>query len=346
MSDARSINAILIGIGNMGKVAAKCMLDHQINIAAVVDIDKELIGKDIGTILDTKKTGIIVEDNLDHVLENHSADIAIVATETAVDDISEIVEKCVRKGMNVGTTSEEAFYPWQTAKDSALRLDKLAKENNVSIFGSGIQDVFYLNICQVLAGACNDIKSIDCYNFLPLDDMGAVVAEEMFLGKTKEEYDRSIEESGGVNPLAEDTLTTAYAVAASLGLHVTNDYMECKAIVGDKPVYYRGMDITIPEGRMIGIDSIAGVNTEECVKIEIVFCYKMTEKETETPLIEWKITGDPELRLVVDNIKGEITTSSTLVNRIPDIIAAAPGFQTFLDMPKPHCTIGTMKIKD
>lgn len=344
MSEMKKIRAIAVGIGNMGKVAVRSMLDHEVEIVGAVDINEELLGLDVGEVACGRKTGVMIENDLDTVLERVTADVAIVATETAVDDIAEIVEKCVRKKINVGTTSEEAFYPWQTAKESALRLDALAREYGVCVFASGIQDVFYLNLCQVLTGACDRVSAIDCYNFLPLDDMGAVVADEMFLGKTKEEYDRAIEENGGSNPLAEDTLTTAYAVAASLGLHVTDDYMKCEAIVGDQPVYYRGMDITIPAGRMIGIDSIAGVHTAEGVKIEIVFCYKMTEKETETPLIEWKVTGDPDLRLVVDNIKGEVTTSYTLVNRIPDMIAAEPGFHTFLDMPKPHCTIGPMSL--
>ena len=344
MSEMKKIRAIAIGIGNMGKVAVRCMLDHDIDIVGAVDINEALIGLDVGEVACDRRIDVKIERDLDAVLDRVSADVAIVATETAMEDIAEIVEKCVRKKIHVGTTAEEAFYPWQTAKDCASRLDALAREYGVTIFASGIQDVFYLNLCQLLTGACNQVHAIDCYNFLPLDDMGAVVAEEMFLGKTKEEYDHAIEESGGSNPLAEDTLTTAYAVAASLNLHVVDNYMKCEAIVGSQPVYYRGMDITIPAGKMIGIDSIAGVYTAEGVKIEIVFCYKLTEKETETPLIEWKVSGDPDLRLVVDNIKGEVTTSSTLVNRIPDMIAAEPGFQTFLDMPKPHCTIGSMGL--
>lgn len=337
-----TIKGIVIGIGNMGTVAVRCMLSHDIEIVGAVDINEELIGRDVAEVSGCKPIGVYIKPDLDEVLSETKADIAIIATETAVEDIAPIVEKCIRKGINVGTTSEEAFYPWQTAYEKAKELDLLAKEYGVTIMGSGIQDVFYMNLAQVLTGACNDISRIDCYNFLPLDDMGAVVAEEMFLGETKESYDRSLEECGGVNPLAEDTLTTAFALAASMKLNVTNTYMECRAIVGNEPVYYRGMDTIIPENKMIGIDSVAGVETEEGVQIEIVFCYKLTENESETPLIEWKVTGDPDLRLVVDNIKGEVTTSSTLVNRIVDIIESEPGFMTFMDMPKPHCTIGSM----
>ncbi len=336
------IRGIVIGVGNMGKVAVRCMIDHGIEIVGAVDTDERILGKDVAEYIGYPAIGVEISGNLDQVLGSSEADVAVVATETAVDDIYGILEKCIRKGVNVATTSEEAFYPWKTAEESALKLDRLAKEHGVTVYGSGIQDVFYLNLCQVLTGACNDVKRIDCYNFLPLDDMGAVVAEEMFLGKTKAEYEKSVEESGGSNPLAEDTLTTACAVAASMNLDVTDTYMQCKAITGSGPVYHRGTGRTIQAGKVIGVDSIAGVKTAQGVEVEIVFCYKVTERETETPLIEWRVTGDPDLRLVVDDIKGEVTTSATLVNRIPDVLASEPGFQTFMTMPKPHCTIGTM----
>lgn len=341
----RTVKVIAIGIGNMGKVAVQCMLDHGAEIVAAVDTDASLEGKDVAEISDRKPIGIKIEKNLDEVLERVKADIAIVATQTAVDEIYEIVEKCVTHKLAVGTTSEEAFYPWQTAKESARKLDKLARENNVAVYASGIQDVFYLNLCQIMAGACNRISSVKCYNFLPLDDMGETVAEEMFLGRSEAEYQKFLEDSGGVNPLAEDTLTTAYAAAAGLGLHPVSDSMTCEPIIGQQPVYSRGIDRTIPEGTMIGIDSKAGVVTKEGVAIEIVFCYKVTEKESETPLIEWTITGEPSLRVVVDDIKGEVTTSATLVNRIPDILKAEPGFRTFMDMPKPAYCSGVMQYE-
>ncbi len=331
----RKIKGIVIGVGNMGKVAVRCMLDHDIELVGAVDTDENIIGMNAAEISGSdKKCDIVITGSLDELLESIEADIAVIATETAVDDIALEVEKCIMKGINVATTSEESYYPWNTTAESAKKLDDLAKKHGVSIYGTGIQDVFYNNLSSVLAGACNRIDSIRCFNFLPLDDMGKVVAEEMFLGRQEQEYYNELEKNGGTNPLAEDTLTTAYAVAASMGLEVIGDEMKCVPIVADKPMYYRGMDITIPAGTIIGIDSVAGVTSKEGIPIKVVFSYKISD-EGETPLIEWTVEGDPSLRLVVDNIKGEVTTCSTLVNRIPDVINAEPGFRTFLDLDKP-----------
>ena len=48
---------------------------------------------------------------------------------------------------------EEAFFPMNSNPNLTEKIDKLAKENNCTITGSGYQDAFWGNLITTLVGA-------------------------------------------------------------------------------------------------------------------------------------------------------------------------------------------------
>lgn len=79
------------------------------------------------------------------VFKNCDADLAIVTTVSYVKDFAEQLEIPLTYGVNVITISEEALYLWTTSVAETNRLDKIAKDNNVSITGTGMQDIYWVN---------------------------------------------------------------------------------------------------------------------------------------------------------------------------------------------------------
>ena len=56
----------------------------------------------------------------------------------------------------------------------------------------------------------------------------------------------------------------------------------------------------------------------------------------EADINDWTVTGEPELHLSNPAVPTGVTTVTQLVNRIPDVINAPPGFVTIEKLPRPR----------
>ena len=86
---------------------------------------------------------------------------------------------------------------------------------------------------------------------------------------------------------------------------------------------------------MIGFTDVDTVVTSQ----GITLTFEMTGRlylEGEADVNDWTITGEPELRLSNPAVPTGMTTCTQLVNRIPDVINAPPGFVTVEKLPRPR----------
>ena len=202
------------------------------------------------------------------------------------------------------------------------------KPDFIALLGSPVPAVIGMD----LAGTCNHIESIDFTNKLPLEGMGAGVAEEFCMnwdpGKFRAEMaDKDL----SADPSVGGPLLELYVNADILGLHVKNVNITLNPLIASEDMPMPQWNMTIEKGNMLGQSFDIEMTTEEGVLCTTSMIIKVLE-EGEKPGTSWTIKGEPNLHLDLGDICGEITTSAISVNRIPDVIAARPGIVTLKDV--------------
>ena len=122
------IRVVQYGCGKMGRVILRYLLDKGAEVVGAIDVDDNIVDKDIGEIAGLKRTtGVKVRRDADTVLDNCAPDIAILTLQSYLPDMHKAILECVTRGINVITTAEEALYPWTTSPTITNQLDALAK---------------------------------------------------------------------------------------------------------------------------------------------------------------------------------------------------------------------------
>ncbi len=340
------IKVLQIGCGKMGKYTMEYVYEHGASIVGAVDINKDVIGLDIGVIMNRDVKNVIVEpvDNLKELIDKTKPDIAIIATMSLLDDIRNEARICLTKGVNVITTCEEALFASNSNPNLWRELDILAKANGVTITGSGYQDVFWGNIVATLAGTTNQIAKIKGSSSYNVEDYGIALADAHGVGLTIEEFDDKIALVNRMNEEERKILiesgefvpsymwNTVGWLADKLDLHITKMSQECLPLISDEELQSNTLNMTISSGKVIGMTALVVADTEEGTIIEAECIGKVYSPE-EVDTNEWTIIGEPETTITVKQPATVELTCANIVNRIPDVINADPGFVFTSKMP-------------
>ena len=106
------IKVLQIGCGKMSKYSMRYVYEKGAEIVGAFDISEHVIGKDIGTLMETEEKGVKVQNlaDLAEFLKENRADIAIVTTRSLIEELRDVVLTLVNGKVNVVTTCEEAFF--------------------------------------------------------------------------------------------------------------------------------------------------------------------------------------------------------------------------------------------
>ncbi len=334
------IRAIVFGVGAMGSILTRLLLDKGVEIVGAIGRSPEKVGQDLGDVAGLGyDLGVKIESDPEPVLTK-GADIAVVSVSSYLTAMRDHFAVCLKHGVNVVTIEEETIYPWTTAPELASELDALAKANNVTLAASGAQDVFWLHLVATLLGAAHRVEAVEGHCSWNVDDYGPEVASHVRVGDTVKVFQNHIAEKGWPEFVARQTLE---ALVAKLGLSVATISSQVEPIEAVVPTFCRSLDRVIPCGHLLGTVDTTEIQTTEGPR----FKFSMEGRvyfEGEADTNYWHVKGEPELDLRNDRSSYRFTTCTSVINRIPDVITAEPGLVSLDRLGSPSYKHGVLGV--
>ncbi len=325
------IRVIHYGLGPIGLETARLVSKkYNLEIVGAVDISKDMLGQDLGKILDTKDMGVIVTDNAGKLFSDVKADIVVHTAGSRIKNIFPQLEEIVEAGLDLVSSSEELLFPSAENAYLSTKIDKKAREKGVTVLGTGVNPGFIMDVLPLhLTSVCQNVKSIRVERIVDAGTRRYPLQKKVGAGLTPEEFRGKVSQKllGHVG-LVESLLFIAHY------LGITFDKIEetIDPVVADNPVKTAYFDLK--SGDVLGIKHIVnGIKgNETLINLDLRMYIGADD-----PHDAIYISGNPNVRLRINGgIAGDQATTAILVNSIPGVINANPGLLTVKDLPTPH----------
>lgn len=160
----KKVNVVIWGFGAMGRGMAEMLLSKKgVIISGVCDLHPDLVGKSIFNALECEQNDhpeVILTDDIDSLLNKETCDVVLLATDSFTKKAFTKMVKVMEQGINVISTAEEMACTQAQEPELAKELDKVAKANNVTVLGTGINPGFIMDLLVVASKLQKVIKIV------------------------------------------------------------------------------------------------------------------------------------------------------------------------------------------
>ena len=327
MAGSDVIRVVVIGLGTVGKAAIRlCAMRPWLDVVGVVG---RSVGATTGEELGLRE-GVLVTYDLEHVLGEVEADVALIATRPTIGEVIDDVERCLRHGVHVICTSEELAYPPRAAKD---RLDGIAREHGVVVAATGINPGFVFDALPLaVSGAAWDVERITVSRTLDASVFGPTIHRSLGVGYLPEEFTEAL--AAGTIRGHIGFAESAAVIAGAMGLSVERFEERVEPVFTETT--YELRQHRIEAGRSAGVTQQAhawvGGREEPWLQFDLSLHVDPAAVGWVTAdriLVEGENTIDVSISPGTQAVR---TTAARLVNTIREVLAAPPGFRQAADL--------------
>ena len=339
-----NVKVIIWGLGAMGSGMAEMLLKKKgVEIVGAVGRGSK-VGKSMYDFLSVERgeRPDVIIGTPEDVITEKAADVVLCCTDSFTKVAFDRLKFVLEKKINVVSSAEEMSYPQAQSPELAKEIDRIAKENGVSILGTGINPGLIMDLLVVImTGGCEGVEHIVSRRVNSLSPFGPAVMEEQGIGITEEEFRKGVETgklSGhvgfheSINMIADAIGWKVDKVTQSMEPIVTN--------VDRKSPYGFAKAGNVAGCAMKGYGYIDGD-----LKIEMDHPQQIEPEQVGVQTGDYVIIkGTPNINMLNSpEVPGGIGTIAMCVNMIPHVINARPGLHTMIDLPVPRAIMGDMR---
>jgi hypothetical protein len=346
-----TIRVALIGTGNCGSLALKQLVtDARFDLTGVWVSSEAKVGKDAGELAGLDVTaGVAATNDLDAIIAGKPDCVVYCAMgDTRLPDAMADVMRILTAGIDVvGSGLGVLQYPWGVIPDKYIeRVENAAREGDSTVFMTGVDPGFATDLLPfALASTCQSIEQVRTMEIADYASYDGVTVMFDVMGFGKEVGDLPMLYQPGILSIAWGTAIRQ--MAAGLGIEVD----EIKDSVEQEPAP-EDFDVavgTIKKGTVAAVR----FQIEGMVKGKPVIVVEHVTRLRPDLRPDWaqpaqdggsyrvEITGEPSYTMDIcptsrngdHNYAAILAAAGRIVNAIPDVVAAAPGIRTTLDMP-------------
>ncbi|OAN37575.1 diacylglycerol kinase [Mycolicibacterium iranicum] len=346
-----AIRVALIGTGNCGSLALRQLIqDARFDLTGVWVSAEAKVGRDAGELarLDVT-TGVAATNDLDEIIAAKPDCVVYCAMgdirpREALADVRGLLEA----GINVvGSSPGFLSYPWGVIGDHTIeKVENAARQGNASLFITGVDPGFVTDLLPLaLASTCqsiSQIRTMEIADYATYD--GATVMFDV-MGFGNDIGDLPFLYQPGM-------LSAAWGVGIrqlAAGLGVTVDEIRDSVEQEPAPEDFDVAVGTIKKGTVAAVrflieGLVAGqpvIVVEHITRLRGDLRPDWAQPAQEGGSYRVEITGEPSYVMDIcptsrngdHNYAAILAAAGRIVNAIPDVVDAAPGIRTTLDLP-------------
>jgi 4-hydroxy-tetrahydrodipicolinate reductase len=333
----KKVKIVSYGIGVIGRRLAKHLLTKEgIEIVGAIDINPNIVGKDLGEVLGQENIGVLISDDADKVLAETEADVVCHTTMSYLRQTFDQFEQILKHGINIVSTCEELGYPYATEEGTtyANKLDELAKKYDATLLGTGINPGFLMDTLPTfLTGPCEKVETIYITRQMDAATRRIPFQKKIGAGMTKDEFRKAIDSGKITGHVGLEQ--SIQMISDSLGWEIDEIKVDQpEAVILDHDV--KSDAIEVPKGFNAGTKQMAYGVVDGVAKITMDFrAYIGAPEEFDSVNIE----GVPPIHQKISPcVHGDHGTIAMTTNMIPHVINSGAGLKTMVDLPVVHAT--------
>jgi hypothetical protein len=333
----KNVKVVSYGIGVIGRRLATHLLTKEgIEIVGAVDINPDIVGKDLGEVLGGEEIGVVISSDADKVLEETKPDVVCHTTMSYLRQTYGQFEQILKHGVDIVSTCEELGYPYATEEGAkyADKLDEVAKTHGATLLGTGINPGFLMDTLPTfLTGPCEEVASIYVTRQMNAATRRIPFQKKIGAGMTKKEFREAIDSGKITGHVGLEQ--SIQMISDALGWELDEINVDPpEPVILDHDAASDA--IKVPKGRNAGTKQMAiGVMGGKPVITMDFRAYIGAPEAFDSIDIE----GVPPIHQRISPcVHGDHGTIAMTTNMIPLVINAEPGLKTMVDLPVVHAT--------